>query len=276
VIAALSSGWPNYRHQADALQQYAILRANGMDDDHIVLILEDDLAASADNRLPGSVRNEPGGPNLRGDVVIDYDLSLSPGDLSNILTGKVTATTPHVIQPTASSNVYLYLVGHGGTEGIPLGATSTEEGIDGSGATFSPTQLRQALCTLRSEQRYRRVLAVIESCHSGAFGDAAYDGAEFGCGGAAGEDPLQGVLLLTAASSREVSYAGAYDAAVPAWVDDAFSRNYADRALASSARSLADLYTDVYQATAGSHASLFNASHAGRLSLVPLSEFLTP
>lgn len=44
VIAALSSGFGNYRHQADALQQYKALRDNGVPDDHIILILADDLA----------------------------------------------------------------------------------------------------------------------------------------------------------------------------------------------------------------------------------------
>jgi ABC-type branched-subunit amino acid transport system substrate-binding protein len=276
VIAALSLGWSNYRHQADAIQQYRTLRANGVDDDHIVLVLADDIAEAPDNDLPGVVRNEPLGDNLYTELQIDYDLSLTAEDLTSILTGQVTATTPAVIHPTASSNVYLYLVGHGGVSGIPLSASTPEEGIDGGQATFSPTALREALCALQEGQRYRRVLAVIESCYAGAFGDAAHDGLEQGCVSGGADVPLEGVVLLTAATSKEVSFAGEYDDEVPAWVNDAFSRRLAEQTASAPDTSLAELYIDVYQGTFGSHPSVFNADHAGRLSLVPHSEFVTP
>jgi hypothetical protein len=276
VIAALSSGWSNYRHQADAIQQYQMLREGGIDDDHIVLILADDIANDSENELPGTVRNEPSGENLYMNVKVDYGLEVTTDDLTNILTGKVTATTPSVIQPSASSNVYIYLAGHGGTEGIPLSAATPEEGLSGGGATFSPTQLREALCTLQAEARYRRVLAVIESCYSGSFGDAKYDGLERGCSVQDVDVPLEGVILMTAANSKEVSFAGAFDDEVPAWVNDSFSRQFAVNALSAPQISVADLYTDVYQATAGSHPSVFNADHAGRLTLVPFAEFVTP
>lgn len=47
LLAATSKGWENYRHQADVLNMYRILRKNGYDDDHIVLIIEDDIADNA-------------------------------------------------------------------------------------------------------------------------------------------------------------------------------------------------------------------------------------
>lgn len=276
VVAALSSGWDNYRHQSDALRQYRMLRASGVPDDHIVLVLADDIAYSEKNDLAGTVRNEPGGENLHEGLEIDYDLSLSAEDLVHILTGQATASTPHVIQPAASSNVYIYLVGHGGTGGIPLGAGTPEEGLEGGGATFSPTDLREALCALGAEKRFRRVLAIIESCYSGVFGDAAYDGLERGCSVKGADVPLEGALLITAANSKEVSFAGAYDDDVPAWVNDAFSRTFTDVALGSPGISLADLYVDAYQSTPGAHPSIFNADHAGSLTMVPFSELVTP
>lgn len=276
VIAALSEGFSNYRHQSDALQQYQFLRGNGVDDEHIVLILAGDIAGDPQNRLPGVVRNEPGGDNIYTNVIVDYDLSVSPDDLANILTGQITATTPTVIAPTASSNVYIYWVGHGGTAGIPLHAVTAEQGIAGADETLSPTHLREALCTLREEARYRRVLAVIESCYAGAFGDAEYDGLERGCSTQNGDVPLDGVALLTAANSREVSYAGAHDDDVPAWVNDAFSRRFVETATGDPTLSVADLYLDVYQGIAGSHPSLFNADRAGQLTAVGFAEFVTP
>lgn len=113
------------------------------------------------------------------------------------------------------------------------------------------------------------MLAVVESCYSGAFGEADYGGLELGCGAAGAETPLEGVVLLTAANSKEVSFAGAYDGEVPAWVNDAFSRKLVDVTAGAADISLADLYVDVYQGTAGSHPSVFNAANAGRLTMVP-------
>lgn len=276
VLGALSSGWDNYRHQSDVLQQYELLRANGVADDHIVLILADDIATSPSNKLSGQVRNEPAGTDVYESLQIDYGISVTAADIQNILTGQVTATTPHVIQPTASSNVYIYFAGHGGTSGIPLDAQTPEEGLSGQGAIFSPTNLRESLCTLQTNGRYRRALVVIESCYSGAFGAAELGGLEYGCGVNAGATPLEGVALITAANGKEVSYAGAYDKEVPAWVNDAFSRQFVTNIQVSLDRSLADVYADAYRATAGSHPSIFNLEHAGRLTTVSVGEFFTP
>lgn len=275
VVAALSSGFENYRHQADALQQYQLLRDSGVADDHIVLILADDIAGDPGNKLPGTVRNEPAGADLYAGVDIDYVTAVTAEDLQSILTGQVTATTPDVISPTGSSNVYIYLAGHGGTDGIPLNAQTAEEGLSGAGPVFSPDALRESLCTLQASGSYRRALVMTESCFSGSFGEADLGGIEFGCGDVAGELPLQGVALITAANSREVSYAGAYDGDVPAWVNDAFSRQFVVNAVPLD-RSVADIYADAYRGTAGSHPSLYNAAHAGRLTMVSLAEFFEP
>lgn len=276
VIAALSTGFGNYRHQADALQHYWLLRDAGVDDDHIVLILADDLADHEDNALLGRVRNLPGGDDLYAGAVIDARLPLTADDLVNVLVGEVTPSTPAVIQPSASSNVYVYLAGHGGEAGIPIGAVTTEDGLAGGDETFTPEHLRAALCALAGEERTRRALVVIEACYAGVFGEASSGGIEFGCGDAVGETPLAGVALFTAAHSREVSYAGAYDGEVPAWVNDAFSRNFADNLLVGPERSLADVFADTYRSTAGSHPSVFNAAEAGRLSMVSVGEIFGP
>ena len=49
MIVAASSGWENYRHQADALAMYQLLKQQGYDDDHILLIMEDDIAQNRYN-----------------------------------------------------------------------------------------------------------------------------------------------------------------------------------------------------------------------------------
>jgi len=90
-LMAASRGWNNYRHQADVLQMYQLLKQNGLPDDRIILVMEDDLANAASNPLPGIVKNTLDGENLYHNVEIDYKLSgVSTDDLKNILCGNVT------------------------------------------------------------------------------------------------------------------------------------------------------------------------------------------
>ena len=69
VVMATSTGFTNYRHQADALDMYRLLKNAGYSDDHIVLITEDDIADNADNPHPGVVHVTPDGENLHKGIV---------------------------------------------------------------------------------------------------------------------------------------------------------------------------------------------------------------
>lgn len=75
VVVGASDTWVNYRHQADALAFYQLLKSNGYDDDHIILIMEDNIAFSPLNIRTGEVRVTPDGDNLYHDVAVDYHLS---------------------------------------------------------------------------------------------------------------------------------------------------------------------------------------------------------
>ena len=44
VLVAGSSGWANYRHQADVCHAYQILHKNGIPDSNIIVMMYDDLA----------------------------------------------------------------------------------------------------------------------------------------------------------------------------------------------------------------------------------------
>lgn len=192
--------------------------------------------------------------------------------LAAVLTGTVSDETTTVLSVTAEGNLLVYLVGHGGASGMPIAATTTAEGLDGEGSTFSPEILRSALCTLQDEGRLRRALVLIESCYSGVFGGD--DGLGAGCEPDA--TPLAGTVLVTAANAVEVSYAGEYDGEVKSWVNDQFSRQLAASAEARPGIDLLDLYLGVYQEVPGSHTSLFTNADSGRLSTVPLTEFTAP
>ena len=60
LLVAGSNGWGNYRHQADVLHAYHVLRGGGLCASRIVTMVYDDLAGDADNWAPGQVFNSPG------------------------------------------------------------------------------------------------------------------------------------------------------------------------------------------------------------------------
>jgi hypothetical protein len=53
LLVTPSTTWGNYRHQADVMAMYQLLRRHGYDDDHIVVVCEDNLANASQNVYPG-------------------------------------------------------------------------------------------------------------------------------------------------------------------------------------------------------------------------------
>jgi ABC-type branched-subunit amino acid transport system substrate-binding protein/glycosylphosphatidylinositol transamidase (GPIT) subunit GPI8 len=280
VIASFSSGWPNYRHQSDALRQYQLLRARGVPDDKIVLIGANDLAGAQENVAKGTVLNQVSGSNVYANAQYDYTPTVTAMQLLNILQGSASADTPTVLHPTSGTDVYVYLVGHGAETGVSLNATSTAEGLvaDTSGAYFlQAAPLREALCAMQAKGIFRRVFLAVEACYAGGLGDAALGGIAAGCSdGGTGTRPLQGVLLMTGANAAEVSYATEYDSTVKAWLADGFSLAFANFAHATPTGTLRDAYQSAYVGVSGSHVSVYNSAAFGRLGDVRISDFFAP
>jgi legumain len=53
VLVAGSSGYGNYRHQADICHAYQILIKNGMKAENIITFAFDDIANNSENPFPG-------------------------------------------------------------------------------------------------------------------------------------------------------------------------------------------------------------------------------
>ncbi len=96
-----------------------------------------------------------------------------------------------------------------------------------------------------------------------------------GCDGLV-SSPLDGVVLLTAANSTEVSFAVVYDSTVDAWLADQFSVITARLVESSPLASVSDLYEAAYVGVPGSHASIYNTRYAGQVSSLGLAEFFRP
>lgn len=259
LILAASSGWENYRHQADALAQYQLLRAHGVDDDRIVLIVADDLAADPRNPRPGVVEGRIQGEDLRSDARIDYSpLGLRPGDVLDILRGRGSETLPTVLRSGPADNIYVYVAGHGGQDGISLNATNAREV---SGSLLTPQALDAALNTMHSEGRYRQILLAVESCHAGVLGEAL---------------TAPDALLFAAATPYENSVSTNYRSADGTWLADQFSFELTRAAAERQEITILELYVWLYQRVAGSHVTLYNHQRFQGSSTAPFADFVTP
>ena len=249
VIIAASTGWNNYRHQADALAHYQMLKGFGFDDDHIILIMEDDIANNPANPNPGVVHVVPGGENVREGAVIDYRLSdLRATDMMNIMSGTVTDRTPIVFRGSPGTNLFLFWSGHGARDNVlKWGSVNVEAD------TFKAI-------VEASVGNFRKMLAVMETCYSGSIGKY--------CEG------IPGVLFLCAASSGESSHADVLEDGI--YLSNRFTRIFRSEVEANPSISMHDLYYQLATHTTGSHAGLYNDENYGNIYRNTMKEFLVP
>ena len=246
VVMATSTGWDNYRHQADALDIYRMLKKAGYPDDHIVLITEDDLARNPENPHPGVVHVLPEGENLYQGVVNDYKISqLTPEDLGNILSGTVTERTPEVVHGSKNTNVLFFWSGHGLDDNLMAWADDS----------VTSGQIRSML--EGAQENYRKLLFVMEACYSGSVGEY--------CTG------FPGLLTLTACSPGEKSHADVLEG--PTYLSNAFTRIFREEVEKDPDISIYELYTELARHTTASHAMMYNYDWYGSVSNNTLAEY---
>lgn len=251
VVVGASDTWVNYRHQADALAFYQMLKSHGYDDDHIILIMEDNIANHPNNGRPGDIRVTPDGENLYHDVKVDYHLSdISVSDIGDIMTGKASDKLKEVISPTANDNLIMFWCGHGASNTLMWGSSNYVYGRD----------LSKLISGLHEENRYRKLMFVLDACYSGTIGEA--------CEG------IPGVLVFTAAHSNESSKADVFDNDLHVWLSNGFTRTFRDEVKADPDISLRDLYYKTVRGTKGSHPRIYNADNYGNMYRETLREFL--
>ena len=249
VLVAASQGWKNYRHQADVLGFYHYLKEKGYDDDHIVLIMADDIAYNERNPLQGVVRREVAGKNLYEDVKIDYKLdALTLSDLKQILTGEPSEAYPVTLGSGTNDNVLFFWSGHGTQQGWEWKDT---EHLD---AGFARSMF--------SDMQFRKMFAIIETCYSG--------GVAKGCTG------IPGLLMMTAANPHETSKADAFDNELQVYLSNTFTSSILSQFGRNPMCSIYDLYLHAFDKTQGSHVMVYNAEHYGNLYLNGISEYLSP
>ena len=254
LLMATSHGWNNYRHQADVLQTYQLLKSNGLSDDRIILILADDLVQSDANPLNGVVRNRLNGENLYEDVNIDYKLSeISVQNLKDILTGNKTEETPIVLSSGAGDNVLFFTSGHGTLNGMALEVHDN--------TMLTPVFWNDLFEQMYEKQNYRQLFWVLESCYSGRIGEAIH---------------TPGVMLMTGANSYETSKSYMYDSELKNWLANKFAYSVNNAIQEVPEITFSELYERSYIFVNGSHVSFYNYKNFGNIYELSLKDFITP
>ena len=274
VVISPSTTWSNYRHQADAFAMYQTLKNHGYDDDHIVLIVEDNLANDSRNIFPSQIfverSNDPNNTDIlvnddvRKDAVVDYHFSdLQPDDLHDILTGRASERLPHVIRATDKSNVLFFWSGHGGHRDGPLW------GNEDAGQYFGSERIKNIVNEMagsnggdgsNGEKTYRRMIFAIETCFSGKWGEAL--------------SGMPDVLVLTAASPNETSKADVHDRDLGVYLSNAFARTFRREVNANNDITIYELYKQLARTTTGSHVTIYNNKFYGSVYDESMNEFL--
>ena len=254
LVIGTSDTWDNYRHQADALAIYQLLKRHGYDDDHIVLILADNIANDPQNIYPGEVYVIPkgeGGENVYKDVVVDYRLNDIPlGALRKIILGERSEEFPHVFDADEHSNIFMYWCGHGNRGKVAWGSSQQ----------LDKNTMAEGWKEITAAKKYRKFLSVTDACYSGSLGEA-FEG-------------IPGLLCLTAANANEPSKADMLDPDMQIWLSNGFTRAFEQVVNQRPDVKLRDLYQAVARLTTGSHASVYNEAHYGNLFHNSIAEFL--
>ena len=255
IVVGASDTWDNYRHQADALAIYQMLKRHGYDDDHIVLILADNIAYDPQNIYPGEVYVRPkgteGAENLYHDVKVDYHLSDIPiGSLRKIILGERSEEFPEVLDADEHSNIFMYWCGHANRGKMAWG----------SDLQLTTETMASGWQEILAAKKYRKFFAAIDACYSGSIGEA-FEG-------------IPGLLSLTAANANEPSKADMLDPDMQIWLSNGFTRAFEQVLWRDPNAKLRDLYQYVARLTTGSHASIYNEAHYGNLFHNTIGEFL--
>ena len=259
VLVQGSNGWNNYRHQADVLSVYQMLKTKGFDDDHIILIIDKALASDAMNPEPGIIRAEDGGNDLLAGCSMDYDnADISPSDISNILLGVKTDKTPVVLPKDAGQNVLLFWSGHGHNH-ANNGADELVWRNADVGRGMTADLLRQTISLMQQQGHYRKMFVLTEPCFSEAVITPLVG--------------IPGVLAMSSAGTFEQSFADNWSTELGVWRCDRFSRNLVTHLTASPTTTYRDLYLFCAQRTLGSHVHIVNSAHFGNLYTTGPQEF---
>ncbi|KAF0682664.1 Aste57867_25223 [Aphanomyces stellatus] len=163
VIVAGSTGYWNYRHQADACHAYQVVRRHGIPASNIILMMYDDVANSKENPYPGELYNKP--KTFKSQAVdvykgchVDYrGDDVTPEKFLQVLSGDAAAGGK-VLKSTASDRVFVNFVDHGAPGFVVFPKDN-----------LYAKDLIKTLKTMHAAKKYKELVFYMEACESGSM-----------------------------------------------------------------------------------------------------------
>ena len=203
VVVDSSRFWYNYRHMANALGIYRVLRDLGVPEDHIVLMMADDAACNARNGFPGQVfMSKQHERNVYGSAIqVDYrgpDVTVE--NVLRLLEGRVDRVLPanKRLDSDETSNVLVYFTGHGGQEFFKF--QDREE--------LLAKDFAESLVAMAARGRFRELLVMFDTCQADSMINFVH---------------TENVFAVTSALTGESSYSYLADGAVGLAIVDRFT-----------------------------------------------------
>ena len=163
ILACGSTGYINYRHQADVFHVYQTLIQRGFSKNHIILFAYDDIAYHKSNPFPGEIYNRPDGPNVYEGVIIDYSYNfVTPENYISVLKGDTqNGHLKKVLNSTKNDNIFLYFSDHGinGAMVFP------------DNKFLYADELEETFRYMQKKEMYKNIIFYMESCYSGSMFD---------------------------------------------------------------------------------------------------------
>jgi legumain len=258
VLIAGSAGWGNYRHQADVAHAYQVLSRGGIPDDHIIVMVYNDIANNPENPRPGTLINHPTGEDVYANMPLDYTKdNVNAETFLAILTGNETAipqngphSTGKMIHAGPNDRIFVFYSDHGapGIIGMP------------SGDFLYADQLHKAIKHRKKHHGFAEMVLYIEACESGSMFKGLL------------EDDL-GIYAVTAANEKESSwgvYCPGMEPSPPAeyntclgdlysvsWMEDSDSNDLTAETLKKQYQKVRLRTSQNYTYTQGSHVERF-------------------
>lgn len=158
VLVSGSNSWENYRHQADVLHAYQILREYGFPQSHIITMIYDDIANNPSNPFKGQIFNYNGGPNVNEHVFKDYTHEfVSVENFIKVLKGDKSAPGK-VLETNKNDHIFIYLVDHGGPGYFCF-----------TNGNLWAHDLQDAFNYMHKHKLYKEITIYVESCESGSL-----------------------------------------------------------------------------------------------------------
>ncbi|KAG9452417.1 hypothetical protein H6P81_005321 [Aristolochia fimbriata] len=250
VLVAGSSGFGNYRHQADVCHAYQLLKNGGLKDENIVVFMFDDIAKNPYNPRPGVIINHPNGEDLYAGVPKDYTgEAVNAKNLYAVLLGDkngVKGGSGKVVDSKPNDRIFIYYTDHGGPGvlGMP------DMNFIFAGDFIDVLKKKHAAGT------YKEMVMYVEACESGSVFE--------------GLMPEDLNIYVTTASNAEESSWGTYcpgmDPAPPpgyltclgdlysvAWMEDSEAHNLKKETIEQQYNAVKDRTSNYNTYNIGSH-----------------------